>query len=238
MKNSSELTKAIDDDKGLQSKRRLLTIVSLILLALSFSGATIAEANTFIFKLSFTNQNGLGILLVLSIIFLMIRYYNYAKPYHDKLYNLWTKRLLSQPFFFCYIPHEPEDASGLVADSRHEEIGYRLREDGFNWSYTYKCKWFFRRYIVHEWGSYQHEDDDNSDLANIYSKFGLRAYLKALRLEAIEQFRSFFTHRENLDILAPYMLGCLAIASYYFNAELMDLLKFMTPSKIINAGAT
>lgn len=238
MKNSTELTNAIDDDKGLQSKRRLLTIVSLILLALSFSGATITEANTFVFKLNFTNQNGLGILLVLSIIFLMIRYYNYAKPYHDKLYHLWTERLLHHSDFYSHNPHEYEEVGGLVGDSRREEIGHRLREEDFHWSYSYKCKWFFRRYIVHEWGSYQHEDDDNSDLANIYSEFGLRAYLKALRLEAIEQFRSFFTHRENLDILAPYMLGCLAIASYYFNAELMDLLKFITPSKIINAGAT
>ena len=67
MNNSSELTQAIDNDAGLQSKRKLLTVASLILLALSFSGATIDEANTFIFKIKFANQNGLGILLVLSI---------------------------------------------------------------------------------------------------------------------------------------------------------------------------
>ncbi len=73
MKNSSELTAAIDRDEGLKAKRKLLIVASCILLALSFSGATIDEANTFIFKIKFTNQNGLGILLVLSIVFLMIR---------------------------------------------------------------------------------------------------------------------------------------------------------------------
>ncbi|GIU13941.1 hypothetical protein [Shewanella morhuae] len=228
MKISSELTQAIDNDTGLQSKRKLLTVVSLTLLALSFSGATIDEANTFIFKIKFANQNGLGVLLVLSIIFLMIRYYNYAKTYHDKLYSLWTKRLLTHSFFFCQNPYESEDVYGLVADSSAEEISARYREEHFYWSYTYKCKWVFRRYIVHSWGSNQ-DNEDNVDSINIFTKFGALAYLKALYLEAIEQGKSFFTHRENLDILAPYMLGCLAIASYYFNTELMNLLNFISP---------
>ncbi|MGX9457840.1 hypothetical protein ACWU37_12755 [Photobacterium damselae subsp. damselae] len=230
MKNSSELTAAIDSDEGLKAKRKLLIVVSSILLALSFSGATIDEANTFIFKIKFTNQNGLGILLVLSIIFLMVRYYNYAKPYHDILYNLWTKRLLSHSFFFTQNPYELEDINGLVADSSAEEISACYREDDFYWSYTYRCRWLFRRDIVHRWGSRQ-DYEDNVNSVNIFTKFGTLTYLKTLYLEAIEQGRSFFTHRENLDILAPYMLGSLAIASYYFNAELMDLLLFLTPSK-------
>ncbi|MEZ9860075.1 hypothetical protein AB4381_16535 [Vibrio splendidus] len=230
MNSSSELTESIDSDEGLQSKRKLLTVASLTLLALSFSGATIDEANTFIFKIKFANQNGLGVLLVLSIIFLMVRYYNYAKPYHDILYSLWTKRLLSHSFFLTQNPYESEDISGLVADSSAEEISARYREEDFYWSYTYRCRWIFRRYIVHTWGSRQ-EYEDNVDSVNIFTKFGALTYLKALYLEAIEQGQSFFTHRENLDILAPYMLGSLAIASYYFNADLMDLLLFLTPSK-------
>ncbi|MCV5887514.1 hypothetical protein OFN71_30370, partial [Escherichia coli] len=60
---------------------------------------------------------------------------------------------------------------------------------------------------------------------------GFRVYTKFLWLEAKEQVSSFFTYRENLDILTPYALGFLAIASYYFNTELMQILQFMTPSK-------
>lgn len=230
MNNSSELTAAMDADEGLKSKRKLLTVVSLILLALSFSGASIDEANTFIFKIKFANQNGLGILLVLSIIFLMIRYYNYAKPYHDNLYSLWTNRLLHNSFFLSQNPYEPQDDSGLIALSRNSEIDARIREDDFYSSCSYKCKWLFWRYIVHVWGS-KHDYEDRVDSVNIFTEFGVIAYVKALYFETIEQSKSFFTHRENLDVLAPYILGCLAIASYYFNAELMELLLFLTPTK-------
>ncbi|OEE82855.1 hypothetical protein OAI_00945 [Vibrio cyclitrophicus FF160] len=231
MNNSSELTQAIDNDEGLQSKRKLLTVASLTLLALSFSGATIDEANTFIFKIKFANQNGLGILLVLSIIFLMVRYYNYAKPYHDKLYLIWTQRLLSHPFFFLQNPHEPEDSIGIVAESRCSELDANINHDIQRWDYYYQCGVPFTRYIVHYWGYNEHSDEDRMDKVNILKRFGVALYFKTLYFEVIEQFRSFFTHRENLDILAPYMLGSLAIASYYFNAELMELLLFFTPSK-------
>jgi len=229
MNNSSELTTAIDGDVGLQSKRKLLTVTSLTLLALSFSGATIDEANTFIFKIKFANQNGLGILLVLSIIFLMIRYYNYAKPYHYKLYSIWTERLLTNQFFFLSNPDEPVEAIGIVADSRCSELDARLHNDVRRWKHHYKCGLPFIRHIVHYWGYNDHEEEDRMDSVNIYTRFGLKVYLHSLWLEAKEQIRSFFTHRENLDILAPYMLGCLAIGSYYFNTELMSLLSFISP---------
>ncbi|MEZ9874668.1 hypothetical protein [Vibrio breoganii] len=230
MKSSSELTQAIDNDVGLQSKRKLLTVASLVLLALSFSGAAIEEANTFIFKIKFTNQNGLGILLVLSIIFLMIRYYNYAKQYHNQLYVLWSGRLLADPFFFSQNPHDPEDAYGLAFESSADEILHRYREEEFYWSYSYQCKLPFRRYIVHSWGS-KLDYDGNVESINILRRFGVKKYLTTLYLEAIEQSQSFFTHRENLDILAPYMLGGLAIASYYLNAELMEMLQLLIPTK-------
>ena len=64
-----ELQKEIDSDGGLNGKKRILTVTSLILLAIQFTGATIVEANTFILRLSFTHQNGLALLLFLSIIF-------------------------------------------------------------------------------------------------------------------------------------------------------------------------
>ncbi|WP_447074290.1 hypothetical protein [Vibrio alginolyticus] len=230
MNSSSELTESIDSDEGLQSKRKLLTVASLTLLALSFSGATIDEANTFIFKIKFANQNGLGILLVLSIIFLMVRYYNYAKPYHDKLYSIWSGRLVNSHYFYSRSPHDDQDA-GIVADSRCSELDARLTEDVRRWEHNYKCGLPFTRYIVHYWGYNDHEDEDRMDSVNIYVHFGLKVYLVSLWLEAKEQVTSFFTHRENLDILAPYMLGSLAIVSYYFNAELMDLLLFLAPSK-------
>jgi len=109
MSNKIGFTDLIDLDEGLKAKRKLLTVTSIILLALSFTGAQVQEANTFILKLKFANQNGLGILFVLSILFLMVRYYNYAKPYHDKLYERWTNRLFARPHFYSRCPHSDED---------------------------------------------------------------------------------------------------------------------------------
>ena len=71
-KKEPTITELIDQDEGLKSKRKLLTVTSLILLVLTFSGAKVEEANTFILKLKFDNQSGIAILLILAIFFLLI----------------------------------------------------------------------------------------------------------------------------------------------------------------------
>jgi hypothetical protein len=233
MKNSGELIDAIDADEGLKTKRRLLTIASVTLLALSFSGAKIEEANSFIFKIKFLHQNGLAILLVLSIIFLMIRYYNYAKKYHDRLYSIWSSRLIERTFYYSRGQH-PDDDDGIVAESRSSELDALLLNENTIWDYKYKCGWPFIRYIVHSWRNGEHYDEYRSEQVNIMHEFGVKVYLNSIGFEAIEQTKSFFTHRENLDILAPYIIGFAAIASYYFNAELQDLLNFISISKKTN----
>ena len=230
MNNSSELITAIDADEGLKSKRKLLTIASLTLLALSFSGAKIEEANSFIFKIKFAHQNGLAILLVVSIIFLMVRYYNYAKKYHDRLYSIWSTRLLTRKFFYSPSPETPHDDGGIIAVSRCSELDANLSHDVQRWVSTYECGWPFTRYITHCWGYNEHPEEDRVDRVNIFKSIGIKAYMKSICYEAIEQLKSFFTHRENLDILAPYFIGCAAIASYYFNADLQELLKSISIS--------
>jgi hypothetical protein len=227
--DSNKLIEAIDADEGLKSKRKLLTIASLTLLALSFSGAKIEEANSFIFKIKFAHQNGLAILLVISIIFLMVRYYNYAKKYHDRLYSIWSTRLINRVFFYSRCPHSDEDA-GIVADSRCSELDARLNHDIRRWEFNYVCGWPFTRYIVHTWGDNDYAEEDRMERISIVGKFGKKAYFKSIGYEAIEQSKSFFTHRENLDILAPYFIGCAAIASYYFNADLQELLNSISIS--------
>jgi hypothetical protein len=229
MKTSEELLTAIDTDEGLKSKRKLLTIASLTLLALSFSGAKIEEANSFIFKIKFAHQNGLAILLVISIIFLMVRYYNYAKKYHDRLYYIWATRLINRNFFYSRCPHSDQDA-GIVADSRSSELDANFEHDVRRWEFKYICGWPFTRYIDHYWGYNDHPEEDRMDRVSIVKQFGMKAYCKSIGYEAIEQTKSFFIHRENLDILAPYFIGCAAIASYYFNAELQELLTFISTS--------
>jgi len=217
------LTQRIDADEGLKAKRKLLSVVSLILLAIVFSGAKVVEANTFIMKISFTNQNGIAHLLLLSIVFLMIRYYNYARPYHDELYNKWTDRMLSEPFFYSSNPNEHELA-GIVMDRTPQKIDVdRIYYEQGSFDFKYKCSWLFVRKFTYIW-TYSEQDDYQV----IDVRVGWRGYLKVLAYETKHQFKSYFTHRENLDILAPYLLGSIAIMSFVLNEEVIAIIKGFT----------
>ncbi len=216
------LPEEIDLDEGLKSKRKQLTITSLVLLALSFSGAKVQEANTFILKLKFENQNGIGILLVLTIFFLLIRYFNYARPYHDKLFRAWTNRMLKNPYFYSYHPHAEEEF-GLIIDKAPDEIDFeRIRHEGGSFASNYKCLLPFRRKLSYSWSPNEHDDYSISSVG-----VGWENYVTVIAFEIKYQFESYFTHRENLDILSPYLLGTLAIASYFFNESFQMLISLL-----------
>lgn len=236
------LTERIDADEGLKAKRKLLTVVSLILLAIAFSGAKVVEANTFIMKISFTNQNGIAYLLLLSIAFLMIRYYNYARPYHNELYKAWSKRMLNDDYFYRYHDYINE-AEGLIIDLRPENLRRDVNQHNCNNLETkYRCSWLFGRHIDFTWfEEHGHEQWATVDLLTIKSEetkkkdktvkknlINLKSYFKILFYELKYQAPSFFTHRENLDILAPYLLGCFSILSFICNEEIIEILKGFT----------
>jgi hypothetical protein len=221
------LTQRIDADEGLKAKRKLLTVVSLILLAIAFSAAKVVEANTFIMKISFTNQNGIAYLLLLSIAFLMIRYYNYARPYHDELYKAWTERILKEPFLFIYC-HESDQATGILVDKAPSKLDFesvRHNNHGY-WNFEYKCYGIFGREIHHLWSN--DGQSDNRTTLNLFKELDLSIYFKILLREFKYQASSFFIHRENLDIFAPYLLGCFSILSFVFNEEIIAILKGFT----------
>lgn len=218
------ITEQIDADEALQGKRKLLVLTSLVLLALSFSGATIKEANTLILKLEFTQQKGISVLLVLAVFFLMLRYYNYARKYHDQLTKLWVNRLLKEHELFYVCPYS-DDTSGVVTDLMPR--GFDLQElsyHDYHWDFDYKPLLAFRRAIHFSW---QDQNQDFEEISPFFSRVKPKDYFKILRLELKHQFWSYVTHRENLDILAPYIIGLLAILSFCFNAQLQQLLKLL-----------
>ncbi len=217
------LTQRIDADEGLKAKRKLLTVVSLILLAIAFSGAKVVEANTFIMKVTFTNQNGIAYLLLLSIAFLIIRYYNYARPYHDELYKTWTERMLDAPYFYARHPYEDEVA-GIVMARVPDCINLdAIRYDEGSFRFSYKCSWLFIRKFSYTWADSKQDDYQIKDI-----RVGWKNYIQTLFFETKYQASSFFTHRENLDILAPYLLGCFSILSFIYNKEIIEILKGFT----------
>lgn len=217
-KKELTITEKIDADEGLKSKRKILTITALILLLISFSDAKVVEANTFLVKISFGNQEGISVLFVLAVFILLIRYYNYARKYHDQLYKLWSGRMIRHGFFFNTNPYE-QDYSGLVIDLEPKNINIEeIKYEGGNWGVGYHCDFPFVRKILYEW-----DDQQNNYEEKIW--VGWKNYFKVLRLEFYFQFKSFLTHRENLDILAPYFLGLTAILSYFFNKQFQTVLQ-------------
>jgi len=221
--NNNEFYKKIDEDTGLKSKRTMLTTVSLILLSIQFSGAKITEANTFILKLEFSHQNGISLFLTLIIIFLLIRYYNYARPYHNELNRIWISKLINDCKINVYDSYNHE-LIGIL----HSKYPERYPDEAIMYggsittSYDYECKFFFIRNFVYKW---EDEHDTHTDRLNIFKSLGVKKYLIVLKIEGKHQFSRFFTHRENLDILSPYILGVSAVFSYIFNNELHKLLE-------------
>jgi hypothetical protein len=251
------LTQCIDADEGLKAKRKLLTVVSLILLAIAFSGAKVVDANTFIMKISFTNQNGIAYLLLLSIIFIMIRYYNYARPYHDELYQAWTERMLGDRYFHLYY-EEADISEGLIDDLKPQNlIGDQNNQDCGPYKTKYRCSLFLGRHIEYTWFSGAgsgHENFATVDLMRIKSEeakkkeqeevknknkekdteqkqeiakneINFKAYIKILKYEFRYRTTRYLTHRENLDIIAPYLLGTFSIFSFIFSKEIIEILK-------------
>ncbi len=216
-----KLRKDIDKDQGLASKRRLLIIVSMLMLALQMTGAKIEEANTFIFKITFTNQAGLSTLLLCTIFFLMIRYYNYAKDYHDRLYTLWTDRLTDDDFYCFYIDDihdgEPEGLISRIIPNniKHNPLTHDDKhKDFFNYQHNYHSG-IFQRYVQFTTSIKGYEDSPR-----IHKEKRM-----VLWLDIKYRYSRFFTHRENLDIHAPYWIATLALISHFI--DLPSILPFL-----------
>jgi hypothetical protein len=217
------IAEQIDDDNGLKSKRKMLMIVSLITLALTFADAKIEEVNTIIFKLSFGNNGGITILLVCSIVFLMIRYFNYARPYHVKIYELWSTRMLEDPFFVLF-QIEDDEYSGLIVRNTPKGVNYThyKTDPDCGLECTYAHSFPLKRRFVYE-------TNIKSDYLTRDTSIGWKDYPKVLLLELRYQVGSYFIDRENLGIYAPYFIGVVAILSYFFVDELQHFLNVITP---------
>lgn len=222
MIQKENIKQLIDNDEGLKSKKRLLVITSLIMLAIQFSGAKVVEANTFILKLEFTHQVGIPFLLVISICFLMVRYYNYAGKYHDKLYELWSGCLLEDDLYYVYNPYT-DDHDGFVYglmpnNFNHQQLDY---EEHSSWSISYVRKLFFRRYL--RYSSYDGDQYKHVNVA-LFSRVSFKKYLVMLWLESAYRNKGLLTQREHLDILSPYILGVVAILSYFCNGLIIQIM--------------
>ena len=68
------LKQQIDGDEQLQKLGRKLSILSLLFMGVMLTGATIEEANTFVFKVKVTTQEAIPAMFLLSVLYLLFRY--------------------------------------------------------------------------------------------------------------------------------------------------------------------
>lgn len=215
MTDKATIKERIDADEGLKSKRLWLTTVSVLVIALSFAGIKITGVNTLIFTLEIENKDGIGLLLFLSVIFLMIRYFSYAKKYHDDLTELWKKDLMND-HEIANFDYEGREAFGLAYKKAPEWFHTELdlaRQENISQHVSYLCAFPFRRYFVYS-SYYEDHDHEREEPVSILSALGFRDYIKILGKELRYQSLSFIKYPEFLDIYAPYMIGITAVITY------------------------
>ncbi|WP_441004595.1 hypothetical protein [Pseudocolwellia agarivorans] len=213
----------LDNDLGFNSKRKTLIIVCLVFLALNLSGAKLEEANTFIFKIKFTDYQGLSFLFFTCIIFLTLRYFSYAQNYHNQLFNFWSTRMFGDYKLFYY-------------DSRIGEVKGHLEnafdvcggdEPGIQKPF-YVISGIFQRSISYDSKGHDEEEGDfyfkqYVNLNKYNDKWGRLDYLKLLSFEFKYQFEALFKYRESLDLLSPYIISICSLISFIFKDEILAM---------------
>ncbi|HHE0557826.1 TPA: hypothetical protein ACN361_004567 [Vibrio parahaemolyticus] len=207
-----EYRSQIESDDGLKSKRRNLIMLSAILIALNFSGAVIKEANTFLFKIEFTDQHGINELFFFSLCYLLLRYYTYAQEYHQKLTQLWCNDMFSDRKVFFFHP-ESEAIEGLTSHCLQMWSGDEpgLRDTRYHISGVFKRSLIYSKEYTDDKG--EREYYDHAVSCNKFNEeWTVLRYLALLGYEAKYQLRGYVKTREQLDLLGPYALGIFALA--------------------------
>ncbi|UVM56767.1 hypothetical protein LOY37_04070 [Pseudomonas sp. B21-012] len=219
--NADEYRKAMDDDKGYQSKRRALVFISLLLLALVASGAQIKEANTFIFKIEFANHEGLKYLLVAAVIACMLRYYSYSEKYNNHLFSIWSGRLLNDYTVYHIDYDGPPTTSGLAGRRADIYVGDKYDTD----NPIYRRNGILKRSIGFKTGGYDENHGEiyyteYFDLNEYSDRWRRRDFFKLLLAEFKYRAQAWFKHRETLDLAFPYLLAASSLLAFAINFAL------------------
>tara|TARA_R110000851_G_scaffold210486_3_gene363003 strand:- start:31844 stop:32530 length:687 start_codon:yes stop_codon:yes gene_type:complete len=208
----SELSKAIHEDGPLASKRRLLVGLSMLLIAICFTGAKISEANTLFFKITFANMDGILNLLLVSIGFSLFRYYSYTSIYQEAITKEWTGKLLKHSFFYSACEHSDLEG-GYMVDIAPAYTGYNdnnfRHDDDSSLSESFNANCFFNAQIKYDlFNQNGHVQNERVHLFSLKQpRQSIRALLLVLRCWWDAQVR----YRESLDIYAPYLIAFTAI---------------------------
>lgn len=221
--------KKLDADIGLKSKRQQVTYVSLVILAINLSGATIQEANTFLFKIHFLRPDGLHALLAISLLFCIIRYLNYSYKYDKQLSELWKGRFLKDERILPF-DSRGDEYQGLLSPSVNKDFSslYEMLRNGevekFKKQYSCGLLPYKKAVIFSFTNSYGEEEKIKSKIG--IKEIGTIDWLRVTLIEWSYRITSYFAHRETLDLRAPYIIAALAFISFYNTEKFHGMLMF------------
>lgn len=221
--------KKLDADIGLKSKRQQVTYVSLVILAINLSGATIQEANTFLFKIHFLRPEGLHALLAISLLFCIIRYLNYSYKYSKQLSELWKGRFLKDERILQFDIHGNE-YQGLLSPSVNQEFNslYQMIRNGEAESLKtqYRCGLLpYKKAVILSFTN-EYGDEKKIKIKIGIKEIGTIDWLRVALIEWSYRITSYFTYRETLDLRAPYIIMALAFTSFYETERFHGILMF------------
>lgn len=226
----STLTGQIEKDNNFIKARRILVTLSIILIGLVTLGITVQEVNTFVFKLSIDNPQYLGLLIFISLVLSIIRYYSYAFSYQNKLKKIWCKKVIKDEKVFIPLAliqtEQPYLSSGAL--DRFMSIERYIDPS----SIAYKAKFPFRRYVTYvlDRNCFQsleeqvHEDGIRQRQISIYkpyNKLNILNARKVLKIELKYRLEIAFRSRVYLDIYYPYCLAIVSIVLYFFPESIL-----------------
>ena len=232
MEQKASLSDEMKNDSDFQSKGKQLTVVSILLMAMSLSNAQLKEANTFIFKIDFSNSAAFGWMVFFGVIVLMVRYYSLAFKYHYYLYEMWAEDMMKDYRVFGY--HSEEDDPGeyyphgliskIQRDACSRSIGYYdFERDKI--IPIYKAHGAFKRSIYYRI-DYPHGTEETViNLNKFDSDWTRKDFYELLKIEFQYQSNALFRRAEYLDILLPYIIAALSLISFMFKPQIFNLLQ-------------
>ncbi|MCG9768642.1 hypothetical protein L1D59_08470 [Pseudoalteromonas piscicida] len=217
----------VENNSNLKTTGKFLTYVSLLTIAILMSGATIKEANTFLFKIIFTHPDALFQLLLLCLAFLLIKYHSVANEYHSRAIEVWAENAKTIKYLFDIDPDRT--ARGFVTNlhnkTRWEEneipenttgpVGWQLKPCLLiNAKIEFK---YMEQFCIDGEAFYEQQ----TDLESIWDR---RQFQKSLRVQLIVLklfIKSFTKSPIGLSIYQPYWVA--------FIASLLAVIKFINP---------
>ncbi|MGY6036657.1 hypothetical protein [Aeromonas sp. AE23HZ002T15] len=230
--DEESITSQMKKDSEFQSKRKQLIAISVLLMAMSLSDAQLKEANTFIFKIDFSNSAAFGWMVFFGVIVLIIRYYSFAFKYHSYLYDVWANAMMKDRRVFTYyfdddntsdyIPH------GLLSKLKGHSCSNSI--DGYSFEREkiepkYVMKGILKRGITYDCNNGYEITIEDINLNDFYECWTRKDFLELLKIEFEYQKNSIFRRPEYLDISLPYFIACLSLLSFLFKYQILYFLQ-------------